>query len=407
MRSIEEVRATILATVRRTSPETVQLGDSVGRVLAEDVIAPHDVPSFSNSAMDGFAVLAADVTNPGAVLEIIEDVPAGQNPTVMVGSGQAVKIMTGAPMPEGADTVIRVENTSEADGKVTVSTAPDRGTSVRPPGGDVATGTTVFEAGTRLTSSHVGVLATIGVVAPVVARRPRVGVMSTGDELVPADIENLPRGKIRDSNRPMLVQLVAEAGAIALDEGNISDDPDELRSVLDDVTDRVDVIVTSGGVSMGEYDVIKMVLREEADVDFYPVAMKPGKPQGFGTVKTVPFFGLPGNPVSVFVSFEQFMRPALLAMQGASALLRTRVMGVAGEDFESDPAKEEFVRVRIDGDEIPPRVVTTGGQGSHVLSGLANADFFAVLGRGVERVGVGQPVPLELFRARETRRIPS
>lgn len=158
---------------------------------------------------------------------------------------------------------------------------------------------------------------------------------------------------------------------------------------------------------MGEYDVIKMVLREEADVDFYPVAMKPGKPQGFGTVKTVPFFGLPGNPVSVFVSFEQFMRPALLAMQGASALLRTRVMGVAGEDFESDPAKEEFVRVRIDGDEIPPRVVTTGGQGSHVLSGLANADFFAVLGRGVERVGVGQPVPLELFRARETRRIPS
>ena len=156
---------------------------------------------------------------------------------------------------------------------------------------------------------------------------------------------------------------------------------------------------------MGEYDVTKMVLREEAEVDFYPVAMKPGKPQGFGTVGGTPFFGLPGNPVSVLVSFEQFVRPALLSMQGAQALLRTRVMGVAGEDFHSDPAKEEFIRVRFAGIENPPRVTSTGGQGSHVLSGAANADAFAVLPREVDHVARNDPVVLELFRAIETRSI--
>lgn len=154
---------------------------------------------------------------------------------------------------------------------------------------------------------------------------------------------------------------------------------------------------------MGEYDVTKAVLREEANVDFYPVAMKPGKPQGFGTVGGTPFFGLPGNPVSVLVSFEQFVRPALLAMQGATALLRPRVGGVAGEDLESDPSKEEFIRVRLDGDTVPPTAFQSGGGGSHVLSGAANADAFAVLGVGVGEVAAGSPVTLEMFRAVETR----
>lgn len=407
MRPIEEVRADILARVRVSRSEQVGLADAVGRVLSDPIVAPHDIPSFANSAMDGFAVRADDVASPGAVLEIVDDVPAGQSPRVGVESGQATKIMTGAPMPDGADTVVRVEDTSESGGKVTIATAPPRGTSVRPPGGDVASGTSVFEAGTRLSEAHVGVLATIGVVAPLVAVRPRVAVMSTGDELVPADTAELPRGKIRDSNRPMLLELVAAAGAVAIDRGNVSDDPDELRAVLGEVASTADAIITSGGVSMGEYDVIKMVLREEADVDFFPVAMKPGKPQGFGAVGGTPFFGLPGNPVSVYVSFEQFVRPALLAMQGSSALLRPRLVGRAGEDLDSDPAKEEFVRVRFVGEELPPTVVQTGGRGSHVLSGMANADAFAVLPRGVELVPEGGEVIVEMFRAAETRGVES
>ncbi len=186
--------------------------------------------------------------------------------------------------------------------------------------------------------------------------------------------------------------------------GRIPDDEDALRAALGEAAAEADAIVTSGGVSMGEFDVTKMVLRDEADVEFYPVAMKPGKPQGFGTIGGTPFFGLPGNPVSVLVSFEQFMRPALLAMQGSVSLLRPRVMGVAGEDLTSDPAKEEFIRVRFADSSSTPLVVRTGGSGSHVLSGAANADAFAVLSTGVASVPEGQPVLLELFRAVETRR---
>jgi molybdopterin molybdotransferase len=405
VKPIAEVRATILATVRPTRSESVWFQDAVGRILAEPVVAPHDVPSFANSAMDGFAVRSADVSAPGAVLRVLEDVAAGQVASVAVGKGETIKIMTGAPMPDGADTVVRVEDTEEEDDMVRILTSSAPGTSVRLPGGDVAAGALVFPAGTRLTDAHLGVLATIGAVRPTVARRPRVAVMSTGDELVPPETEELAPGLIRDSNRPMLLALVAGSGSEAVDYGRIPDDADALRASLGRAAVDADVIVTSGGVSMGEYDVTKAVLRDEADVDFYPVAMKPGKPQGFGIVGGTPFFGLPGNPVSVLVSFEQFVRPALLAMQGATAVLRPRVGGVAGEDFESDPAKEEFIRVRLTDDTDPPAVFQTGGGGSHVLSGVANADAFAVLGVGVAHLAAGSPVTLEMFRAVETRSI--
>jgi molybdopterin molybdotransferase len=404
VRSVGEVRGQILATVRRTGTEDVTLDVAVGRVLAVPVVAPHDVPSFANSAMDGFAVRGSDVVSPGAVLEIVDDVAAGQPAVVDVGDGQAVKIMTGAPMPPGADTVVRVEDAEEDDNKVRVVTSVDVGTSVRQPGGDVRAGTTVFEAGVRVSEAHLGTLATIGVVSPTVAKRPRVAVMSTGDELVPATTEVLEPGMIRDSNRPMILGLVTDAGAEAIDFGRIPDDADSLRAALGEAAATADAIVTSGGVSMGEYDVTKMVLRDEADVDFYPVAMKPGKPQGFGTVGGKPFFGLPGNPVSVVISFEQFVRPALLHMQGASAVLRPRVTGVAGVTLESDPEKEEYIRVRFESDSPVLRCAPTGGQGSHVLSGVANADAFVVMEVGVERVEVGDHVLVELFRARETRR---
>ncbi len=367
------------------------------------VVAPHDVPSFANSAMDGYAVRGSDVTSAGSVLEVVDDIAAGRASTVVVGQGQAAKIMTGAPMPAGADTVVRVEDTEAEDGKVRISVATEVGTSVRPPGGDVSAGSTVFHPGVRLTAGHLGVLATIGVTQIEVAKRPRVAVMSTGDELVPASTPSLAPGMIRDSNRPMLMQLVADAGADPVDMGSIPDDADVLRAALGEAAALTDLIVTSGGVSMGEYDVTKMVLRDEASVEFFPVAMKPGKPQGFGSLGGKPFFGLPGNPVSVHVSFEQFVRPALLAMQGATAILRPRVMGVAGEDLESDPAKEEYLRVRLVSADPGFRVVRTGGQGSHVISGVANADAFAVLEVGVAKVAEGDPVLLELFRSDATR----
>jgi molybdopterin molybdotransferase len=403
MRTIEEVRLQVLSTVRLLGSEPVGLSAAEGRILAEPVIAPHDVPSFPNSAMDGFAVRANDVASPGAILEVVEEVAAGQVARGRVDPGQAIKIMTGAPMPEGADTVVKVEDTSEGNGKVEIATAPEAGTSVRAPGGDVEAGTTVFRPGARLSPAHIGTLATIGVVGPIVAKRPRVAVMSTGDELVPPDSAELAPGMIRDSNRPMLISLLEGAGAVVIDMGRIPDDAGLLRAALGEAAAEADVIVTSGGVSMGEFDVIKHVLRKEAEVEFFTVAMKPGKPQGFGTVGGTPFFGLPGNPVSVLVSFEQFVRPALLAMQGAAALLRPRTIGLAGEGLDSDPAKEEFIRVRIVGGHPALRVVQTGGHGSHLLSAMANADAFAVMEVGVSSVVEDDPVLLELFNAAATR----
>lgn len=403
MRSVEDYRSLVLSSVRRTGSEGVRFDQSVGRVLAEPVVAPHDVPSFANSAMDGYAVRGEDVLAAGAVLRVVGEVAAGGAVTESVGPGEALKIMTGAPMPDGADTIVRVEDTEGREDEVTITVPVTVGTSVREPGGDVREGSTVIEAGTRLGPAHIGVMATIGMVEPVVSRRPRVVVLSTGDELAPADVADLTPGMIRDSNRPMLSALVAEAGAAVIDLGRIPDDAASLRAALGEAAVVGDLIVTSGGVSMGEYDVTKMVLQDETDVEFFPVAMKPGKPQGFGTLGGTPFFGLPGNPVSVFVSFEQFVRPAILASQGARALLRPRVGAIAGSEMRSDPAKEEFIRAELsyrDGEIV---AVPTGAQGSHVLSGVARSDAFAVLGVGQEGVDRGDPIVLELFRAAENR----
>ncbi len=402
MKPVHEVRDSILAMVPLLDSESVGLADAVGRVLSQAVAAPEDVPGFDNSAMDGYAVRGADVANPGADLEVTADLPAGQVAGVVVGPGQAVRIMTGAPIPEGADTVVRVEDTSSADGRVRIQAAVEAGTYVRPAGGDVNIGDEVIAAGTRLGPAHVGMLAALGVSSPIVARRPRVAVLSTGDELQPVDTLALRPGMIRDSNRPMLAAMVAEAGGEVVDLGRIGDDADRLRAVIGRAVVEAEAIISTGGVSMGDYDVVKAVLGPEAGVDFISVAMSPGKPLGLGMVGGRPFFGLPGNPVSVMVSFEQFARPALLAMQGAGALLRPRVSGVAGADFTSDPSKEAFLRaVIVDHDRL--EVVPTGGQASNVLSGAARAGCFAVLPVGTERVAAGEPIILELFRAAESR----
>jgi molybdopterin molybdotransferase len=405
VKPLEEARAEVLSAVPLLGRERVSIRESLGRVLAGDVISPEDVPPFANSAMDGFAVRGADVNTAGSVLEVIGDLPAGSRSDLVVGPGEAIRIMTGAPMPAGADTVVRVEETLSEASKVTVNTAVDVGTAVRPAGGDVTRGQTVFTAGTRLTPMHVGVLSTVGVAEPDVFARPRVAFMSTGDELTPVG-EALGPGAIRDSNRPMLRALLEETGVETVDLGIVRDDPQALRAALDRGAES-DVVISTGGVSMGDYDVTKLVLEGDAHVDFWQVAIQPAKPFAFGRIGSALFFGLPGNPVSVLVSFEQFARPALLKMQGARAVLRPRIVARAGETLDTDPGKTVFVRVRVDGLAAgEPTVVAAGGQASNNLSATAAADGFAVVPRGTGTVEAGEEVSVEMYKWPESREWP-
>ena len=402
MKPLEEARAEVLSAVPLLGRERVSIRESLGRILAGDVISPEDVPPFANSAMDGFAVRGADVTAAGSVLEVIGDLPAGSRSDLVVGPGEAIRIMTGAPMPAGADTVVRVEETLSEGSKVTVNNAVGVGTAVRPAGGDVTRGQTVFTAGTRLTPMHVGVLSTVGVAEPDVFARPRVAFMSTGDELTPVG-EALGPGAIRDSNRPMLRALLEETGVETVDLGIVRDDPEALRAALDRGAES-DVVISTGGVSMGDHDVTKLVLEGDTHVDFWQVAIQPAKPFAFGRIGSALFFGLPGNPVSVLVSFEQFARPALLKMQGARAVLRPRIVARAGENLDTDPGKTVFVRVRVDGlADGEPTVVKAGGQASNVLSATAAADGFAVVPRGTGTVAAGEEVSVEMYKWPESR----
>ena len=403
MKPLEEARSEVLSSVGLLGVEEVPIWQASGRVLTSDIVAPENVPPFANSAMDGFAVRGTDVSASGSVLEVIGDLPAGTSSDLEVGPGQAIKIMTGAPMPPGADTVARVEDTSSEGSKVTISTAVEPGTSVRPAGGDVSQGQVVFSAGTRLTPMHVGVLATIGVAQPEVFKRPRVAFMSTGDELTPPEAESLQPGAIRDSNRPMLLALLEDAGVDPVDLGIIPDDPDVLREALTRAAEA-DAVVSTGGVSMGDYDVTKHVLQGDAQVDFWQVAIQPAKPFAYGRIGDAIFFGLPGNPVSVLVSFEQFARPSLLKMQGAHAILRPQLVASAGETLDTDPKKTVFVRVVVEGlEEGSPTVAKSGGQASNVLSAAAAADGFAIVPRGTATIEQGEPVTVEMFKWPESR----
>ena len=402
MRPLEHARRDVIAAVPLLPAEPTPLDRALGLVLVEDAIVPHDLPPFTNSAMDGFAVRAEDVADTPADLRVLEDVPAGSVASVSVDPGTAIRIMTGAPMPTGADAVVRVEDTESTDGSVRILVGVDTGTNVRPAGGDVRAGEVALPAGRRLTPAMLGVLASIGTTQPVVRRRPRVAIMSTGDEVLPPD-QDLRPGAIRDSNRPILRGLLSELGAEVVDLGIIGDDADALRNAVARGAAEADAILTSGGVSMGDYDLVKQVLGELGSVEFWQVAMQPGKPFAFGHVDGVPLFGLPGNPVSVTVAFEQFARPALLTMMGAEAVLRPRIPAVADEGLRSDPAKTVFLRAateHVDGDW---RVRLSGGQLSNMLSAVAVGDAFVVMPRGVADVPAGSSVTIEMFRWPEDR----
>lgn len=404
MKPLAAARREVLSAMRRLPAIDVPLDEAQGLVLASDVIAPHPVPTFANSAMDGYAVRVADVADPPVVLEISEDVPAGRVASGPVRPGAVIKIMTGAPIPVGAEAVVKVEDTEPIPGgRVRIMSSVAMGTAVRPAGGDLVEGQLVMPSGVRLGPVHLGVLATIGVSAPKVRRRARVAVLSTGDELFPADSPSLPPGGIRDSNRPLLKGLLSEVGAEIIDMGIIPDQEDRLRSALMEASSEADVTVTSGGVSMGEYDLVKQVLSTLGDVELWKVAMQPAKPFAFGHIAGTPLFGLPGNPVSALVAFEQFVRPSLLKMMGARALYRPRVPAVAGHLLRTNPEKTVFVRVVVGMENGRLVARSSGGQGSNVLSAAAAADGMAVVPRGVDVIGKGESVAVELLRSPESR----
>ncbi|MDH3307037.1 MAG: molybdopterin molybdotransferase MoeA, partial [Acidimicrobiia bacterium] len=299
--------------------------------------------------------------------------------------------------------VVRVEDTEPADGSVLIRVSVPHGMSVRPAGGDVRSGEAVFAAGTRLTPPHLAVLSSLGVARPSVRRRPVVALLSTGDEVQPPETTRLAPGQIRDTNRPLLKALLAELGADVLDLGIVHDDAAALRSAIATGTSDADAMFTSGGVSMGEYDLVKQVLGELGSIGFWKVAMQPAKPFAFGLVEGTPLFGLPGNPVSVMVAFEQFARPALLTMMGSTAVFRPRVSGVLDGGAGTDPAKTVFLRSSIRWEGGQWRGILSGDQSSNVLSALAAASGFAVVPRGQADVVDGGPVEFEMFGWPEAR----
>jgi molybdopterin molybdotransferase len=404
VKPLREAQREAIAGVRRLGTERVRVEEALDRVLAEPAIASGQIPPFPNSAMDGFAVRASDIASTPVTLPVNEDIPAGTVPTMAVGPGTATRIMTGAPMPDGADCVVPVEETeSGTSDSVTIVSGVAVGTHVRPAGGDIRVGEVVVEAGTRLSARHLGSLASIGV-APVVFRQPVVALMSTGDEVVEYTTEILGPGKIRDTNRAVLRGVLDELRLPYVDLGIIGDDVEGLREAYLHAADVGDAIISTGGVSMGDFDFVKQILRESGSVDFWKVAMQPGKPFAFGQVSGVPLFGLPGNPVSTFVSFEQFVRPALLAMMGATRLFRPWVQGVMGENVTTNDEKDVFVRVMLAPDADGSFVaLKAGGQGSNILSALANSDAFAVVPVGVGSLSAGDPVKLEMFTWDENR----
>lgn len=403
MLSVDSYRDEILAGVGPLQPIEVPLIEALGCVLANDVLAPWPLPSFDNSSMDGYALRAADVADASEEapvrLRVVDDVPAGYRASEEVAPGTAIRIMTGAPMPEGADAVVPVELTDGGMQVVAIHASTSEGACIRLAGGDVMAGAVVVQAGTELTSRQVAVLASVGQASVCVHPRPRVIVMSTGSELVEPGTP-LTKGLITDSNSFMLVSAVQEAGGIAYRVGPIMDDEQAFMSAIDDHLHRADLLITSGGVSMGAYDTVKAVLSTLGTVSFTKVAMHPGMPQGHGQVgeRGIPIITLPGNPVSSYVSFEAFVRPVIRSMRGLTRLTRPVLQATCRSGFDSPVGKTQFMRGRIIGHQELV-VEPVGIAGSHAVAGLAQADCLIMVPPEQVRVETGSRVQVLDLRA--------
>jgi molybdenum cofactor synthesis domain-containing protein len=384
---LEDAQAFVLGSCPPLDPVEVAGDESVGLVLAADVVAGEQVPPFDNTAVDGYAVHAADTAGAAGEpveLPVVDEVAAGAATDRVLGAGEAIRIMTGAPLPAGADAVVMVEDTERVgDERVRISAEVEVGAAVRRAGDDVQPGDLLFEAGTVVTPAIVGVLASVNARTVHAYPRARVAVLSTGDELV-EDGRELRPGEIRESNRRMLRGLLADAGCQVIDLGTVRDDEAALEEVLRSAAGDCDAIVSSGGVSMGDYDVVKTVLGRIADMTWMQIAIKPAKPFAFGTLDGTPIFGLPGNPVSSIVSFEMLARPALRRMMGHRKLARPSHVAIADDDLTRRPdGKIHLMRVTATfEDDGRCHVRSARAQGSHQLAATALSNAIAIVPDG-------------------------
>jgi molybdopterin molybdotransferase len=398
--TVSDALATILSQIAPLGTERVFLSQALGRTLADDIRSSYDIPPLDNSAMDGYAVRHADLQgaagNHPVRLTVIGTLPAGSSEHIPVHQGQAVRIMTGAPVPPGADTVIRQEDARAEEDCVAILSAPPPGTHIRRAGEDIRRGALLFRPGTRLREAHIGVLASVKRACISVYQRPRVAILSTGDELVDVD-EELGSGKIVSSNSYSLAALVRSSGGIPLSLGIARDSKGALKERLQQGL-AADMILSSGGVSVGDFDLVKEVLSDIGfSMKFWKVAMRPGQPLAFGTIAGKPTFGLPGNPVSAMVSFEQFVRPSLRKMQGLKTLFRPRLQAVAGETVLGGAGKTYFIRCRITERAGRYQVTTTGEQGSGILMSMAEANGLMIIPETCDAVQAGDEVAVQVL----------
>jgi molybdopterin molybdotransferase len=401
--SVDEARERILSHFQPVTTETVPLVDCASRVLAQDIRAATDLPPFDNSSMDGFAVRARDVegasTDSPRSLRVVADIPAGSHPTISLAPGEAARIMTGAPMPDGADAVVPVEDTdfqnrdagALAPGEVQIFRAAPPGANKRTRGMDIKSGEVVLRQGRFLKPQDLGLLATLGFANILVYRKPRVALFSSGDELLAVDAA-LEAGKIRDSNSYTLAALIKGAGAEAVRLGVAKDSHEAVKTLLEKAVEhRVDLILSSAGVSVGAFDFVKQAIESNGKMDFWRVNMRPGKPVAFGRYGTIPFIGLPGNPVSAFVGFEVFVRAALGRLSGSSSGSRPTVRVRCAQQIDSD-GRESYLRAQIREEQDTWVAHLTGHQGSGNLYSLVQANALLIIPAGVKCVPAGQEI---------------
>jgi molybdopterin molybdotransferase len=404
MRDVEEARTNVLESIEPLAPIELHLQEAHGCVLAANVLAELDIPGFSSSGMDGFAVRASDVAAAASdrpvSLSVVGRALVGHQPEVTVGAGEAARIATGAPIPAGADAIVPIEQSVVEDQQVKVLRASPEGAFIRPAGQDVKAGQVLVPEGRRISGPELGLLASSGHASVLVFPRPRVVVISTGDELVEPS-RPAPFGMVRDTNSYTLYGGLREVGAVPYLAGIIRDDVDALRDEVLGLAARADCFISSGGVSVGERDVVKRAFFRRGEIDFYKVAMQPGMPQAFGVVEGTPYFGLPGNPVSVFVSFEIFIRPALLKMMGRKDVFRPEISAILESDISGPKDKMQFARVRVWREKGAWRAASTGPSASNLLATVTKANGLAILPVGTETAPAGARVRVMLFRALE------